>query len=165
IEELTLVYNERAKRAFTGSKWIIICSAGIGVLFAVTGGITTFLFLHLLGLLFYILSSRTPIYVLEKRMDLFGSWGGGMVSAIFEGLFVGAATKHYNVYSDGRRERDHSSEFLGGMAYFLIGFVIAMFLGVLAAVLGVVNFFLNYSTSYHMPFKSLDSWYTKEFDN
>lgn len=65
VNEFSGVYKDRSKRVFTGSKWIIICSAGMGVLFAVTGGITVFLFIHFLGLLFYILSSRTTMYTLK----------------------------------------------------------------------------------------------------
>ncbi|MCK5820675.1 MAG: hypothetical protein KAH17_02270 [Bacteroidales bacterium] len=163
VNEFSEVYRDRVKRVFTGSKWIIICSAGMGILFAVTGGVTTFLFIHILGLLFYILSSRTTMYTLKKRMDLFGSWGGGMAGALFSGLFIGAGAKHYKLYSDGSKERDYSSEFTGGAVYLLVILVVAMFLGVMAALLGVLNFFINYATSYQLPFKSIDNWYSKNF--
>ncbi len=66
IKVFSDVYADRTRRAFTGSKWIIGCSAAVGVLFVWSGGITTFIFIHFLGLLFYILSSRTSFYTIEK---------------------------------------------------------------------------------------------------
>ena len=161
VNEFVTVYEDRTKRVFTGSKWIIICAVGIGIFLAWTGGITTFLFIHILGIVFYILSSRTPMYILEKRMNLFGG-GGAIVGAIFGGLFIGAGAKHYNVYSDGRKERDYSSEFTGGAAYFLIIVVVAMFLGFMVAALGVVNFVMNYMNNALIPGKP-ESWYEKTF--
>ncbi len=108
------------------------------------------------------MSSHTPLYLLEKRMKMLGNFGGVLVGSIVSGLFVGAGAKHYNVYSDGRKERDYSSELTGGAVYFLILAVIAMILGFLAAALGVVNFLMNYMNNALIPTK-LESWYEKEF--
>ena len=163
INEFTAVYEDRARRAFTGSKWIIVCSAGVGVLFFLTGGISTFIFIHFLGLLFYILSSRTTFYSIEKRMEYFGG-GTGIIGSIMSGLFLGNGTKYYLKHSDGSRTRDWETE--GQMA--IIGLVIMLFialiLGLFAALLGVMNFILNYSTSFLLPFKSDDDWYSKNFN-
>ena len=161
VEEFIGVYEDRTKRFFTGSKWIIGCSIGTGIFFTYMAGISTFIFIHFLGLVFYFLSSRTPLYILEKRMKLFGG-GNSMFGAIFSGLFIGAGAKHYNIYSDGRKERDYSSEFTGGAVFFLIIIVVAMFLGFLAAALGVVNFLMNYMNNALIPEKP-ESWYTKNF--
>ncbi len=161
MNELVAVYQDRTQRLFTGSKWIIGCAIGMGILFVWTGGISTFVFIHALGIAFYILSSRTPLYILEKRMNLFGG-GGAIVGAIFGAFFIGAAAKHYNVYSDGRKERDYSSEFTGGAVYSLFIAVAAMFLGFLVAALGVVNFLMNYMNNAVMPTKT-EAWYEKNF--
>ncbi|NOX90636.1 MAG: hypothetical protein GXO77_16660 [Calditrichaeota bacterium] len=136
--EIIEVYNDRTKRVFTGSKWVIGAAVGIGLIFLYQMGIKAFLFIHFLGVAFYILSSRTPVYILEKRIKLFGKFGGAVIGSIFSGLFAGADTKHYKVYQDGRKERDHESELTGGLVYFFIIVVVAMILGFLAAALGVL---------------------------
>ncbi|MCD4692864.1 MAG: hypothetical protein K8R79_08120 [Calditrichales bacterium] len=161
MNEFITVYEDRTKRVFTGSKWIIGCAVGLGIFMVYIGGISTFIFIHTLGIVFYILSSRTPMYILEKRMNLFGG-GGSIVGAIFGGLFIGAGAKHYNIYSDGRKERDYSSEFTGGAVYFLLIAVVAMFMGFMAAALGVVNFLMNYMNNALIPGKP-ESWYEKTF--
>lgn len=161
VNEFADMYAERSKRIFTGSKWVIGCAVGIGAFLVYQVGFSTFILIHTLGVVFYILSSRTPLYVLEKRGSLFGG-GSTMIGALVGGLFLGAGAKHYNVYSDGTRERDHSSEFTGGMVFFLLLAVLAMFLGFLAAALGVVNFLLNYMNNALIP-TSHDAWYNKSF--
>jgi hypothetical protein len=161
ISEISTLYENRTQRIFTGSKWIIISATGLLALFLWTGGVSTFLFIHALGIVFYVLSSRTPIYILEKRMNLFGG-GNSFAGSIFGGLFIGAGAKHYNLYSDGTKERDYSSEFTGGAVYFLLIVVVAMFMGFMAAALGVVNFLMNYMNNAVIPGK-LESWYEKAF--
>ncbi len=162
MNEIITVYEDRTKRIFTGSKWIIGFAVGVGLLLLYQAGLSTFIFIHFIGVVFYIMSSHTPLYLLEKRMKMLGNFGGVLVGSIVSGLFVGAGAKHYNVYSDGRKERDYSSELTGGAVYFLILAVIAMILGFLAAALGVVNFLMNYMNNALIPTK-LESWYEKEF--
>lgn len=158
IKVFSDVYADRTRRAFTGSKWIIGCSAAVGILFLWTGGITTFIFIHFLGLLFYILSSRTSFYTIEKRMSRFGG-KTGLLGSILTGLFIGNGVKYYVKEGGGSWKRDWQTE--GEMA--LIGLMIMIFvaflLGIFAALLGVINTFLNYSTSYIIPFKSDNDWY------
>ena len=163
VNEIIAVYEDRTKRFFTGSKWIIGFAVGVGSFLLYQTGISTFIFIHFTGVAFYIMSSRTPLYLLEKRMELFGNLGG-VIGSIVSGLFIGAGAKHYNVYSDGRKERDYSSELTGGAVYFLIIAVVAMFLGFLVAVLGVVNFFINYMNNALIPTK-LETWYEENFVN
>lgn len=162
VNEFTEVYNVRAKRAFTGSGWIIACSAGVALLLLVTVGFNTFIVIHLLGLLFYILSSRTTFYGIEKRINLFGG-GVGAISAIMGALFLGNGTKYYVKEGNGPWKRDWETE--GNMAIItlLILFVVAMFLGFFAVALGVINFIINYSTSFMHPFTKLDKWYEEKF--
>ena len=159
-KEFISVYNNRTKRVFTGSKWIIGFAAGLGIIFFYQMGFKAFVFIHTLGAVFYVLSSRTPIYILEKRMKLFG--GSGIVSAIFGSLLLGSGTKYYKVYSDGTRERDHESEFQGTVVYLFLMAIVGMISGFLAAALGVVNFLLNYMNNALIPGK-LDTWYEKNF--
>lgn len=163
VNEIIAVYEDRTKRFFTGSKWIIGCAVGVGLILLYQAGINSFIFIHSIGIAFYIMSSRTPLYLLEKRMELLGNFGG-VIGSIVSGLFIGAGAKHYNVYSDGRKERDYSSELTGGAVYFLIIVVVALFLGFLVAVLGVVNFVINYMNNALIPTKP-ESWYEKNFAN
>ncbi len=160
IKEFEQVYYDRSKRVFTGSYWIIGCSIGVALLYVFTaGGIGTFIVFHLLGLLFYILSSRTTRYGVEKRMKWIGGKNSGMVSGIFAALFVGLGTTYYKKYSDGSRSFDGESTMAGMAITFLFIFILAMILGFLAVVLGVINFVMNYSTSFLLPFKKEEQWY------
>ncbi|MBU0473536.1 MAG: hypothetical protein KKF62_05185 [Bacteroidetes bacterium] len=158
VEEFSTVYADRTQRAFTGSNWVIGCSLGVGILFFMTAGISTFIFIHFLGLVFYFLSSRTTMYTLEKRMKILGR-SGGMISSILSGLFIGNGVKYYVKNSSGYVSRDWETE--GQMA--IIGLVIlliaAMILGFFAAFLGVINALLNYSTSYLLPIKPKGDWF------
>ena len=162
VTEFSEVYKDRTKRAFTGSKWIIGASTAVGALFLYSAGISTFIFIHFLGLLFYILSSRTAFYTIEKRMERFGG-GTGVLGSIMTGLFLGNGVKYYIKDSSGYRKRDWETE--GQMA--IIGLVIMIFvallLGIFTAFLGVINTVLNYSTSFILPFVSNDNWYENNF--
>lgn len=162
INEFSNVYNDRTRRAFTGSNWVIGCSAALALLFFFTGGISVFLFIHLLGLVFYFLSSRTTFYGIEKRMKYFGG-GSGFIGGLMTGLFLGNGVKYYIKEGSGPWKRDWETE--GQMA--LMGIVLlliaAMILGFFAAFLGVINFVINYSTSFILPFKSEEKWYLENF--
>lgn len=162
VSEFASVYEDRTQRAFTGSTWIMVSSAAVGVLFFLTGGISTFLFIHFFGLLFYYLASRTTFYALEKRMDSFS--GKGFIGTVMSGLLIGNGYKYYIKHSDGSRSRDWETE--GQMA--VIGFffmaVAALFLGIFTALLGIINALLNYWSSYIIPFVSEDGWYENNFD-
>jgi len=162
VKEFTAVYNDRTQRAFTGSYWIIACSAGVGALMLYTAGFSTFIVIHFLGLLFYILSSRTTFYGIEKRMKIFGG-GSGIIGGIMTGLFIGDGAKYYVKHGNGPWKRDWETE--GNMAIIglLIFIFVALILGFLAAFLGVLNFVINYSTSFILPFKNEVKWYEEKF--
>ena len=162
VNEFATVYEDRARRAFTGSNWIIVCSVGVGVLLFLISGISTFIFIHLLGLLFYILSSRTTFYGIDKRMDYFGITGG-IIGSIMTGLFLGAGTKYYIKESGSSWKRDWETEGQMAIIGLFIMLIVAMILGFFAAFLGIINFVLNYSTSFLLPFKSDEDWYAKKF--
>ncbi|MFW5757666.1 MAG: hypothetical protein ACOCYO_03195 [Bacteroidota bacterium] len=164
VQEFEQVYHDRVSRVFTGSYWIIACSIGVGLLTLFTAGINTFLIIHILGLVFYILSSRTTLYGVEKRMKWIGGINSGMVAGIFAALFAGMGTSYYKKYSDGSREFDGEST-LSNMGIILLFIVIiALILGFFAVLLGVLNFIMNYSTSFLLPFKKEEQWYKDNFE-
>lgn len=153
-KEFERVYEDRIDRAFTGSKWIIACSVGFGVLMFVTAGFQMFLVIHILGLIFYILSSRATMYSIEKRAELFGSKDGA-IGGIMSSLFLGDGTKYYVKHGSGPWKRDYETEFSMSIVGLLALFVIAFFLGAFAALMGVINFVINYSGNLILPFKKI----------
>jgi hypothetical protein len=158
VNEFEGVYSDRAKRVFTGSWWVIISSLAIGVLIFMSTGFTTFIFIHALGILFYVLSSRTTIYGIEKRMKRIG-YLPGFIGGAMTGLFLGNGTKYYMKSGSGPWKRDWETEGQMAIIGLFIMFVISLFLGFLASLLGVVNFIFNYSTSFVVPFRSEQRWF------
>ncbi|NPD46690.1 hypothetical protein [Lentimicrobium sp. S6] len=166
VTEFTEVYNDRTKRVFTGSKWIIGCAIGIVVLLGIIDIsliFSFFILLHLLGLVFYYLSSKTPLYALEKRLKTFGTLKLGVVGGILTGLFAGFAAKEYVSINGGSWQRDYEGEFNSSMVLVLIIAVVAMFIAFMVALFGIINFLINYSTSFLSPLKKEDKWYAEKY--
>ena len=159
VKEFEGIYEVRTKRVFTGSKWIIGAAVGVGVLLFLSGGISTFIFIHAIGIFFYIMSSRTPMYAMEKNRYRFAKIGTGMIGGVMSVLAFGDGTKYYVSTNGGPYQRDWETE--GGMAMtgWFILIIVALFLGFMAAFLGVFNFILNYSNSFLLPFKKPVDWY------
>lgn len=166
VDEFTAVYKDRTKREFTGSKWILGCAIGLLVFMGIVDMsilLSGFSVIHIIGIVFYYLSSRTPRYALEKRMNSINSRGPGIVGSIMTGLFAGMAAKHYVSVNGGSWQRDHESEFSGSMITLLFLFVAAMFVAFLIALFGILNFVINYSTSFLNPLKSIDKWFDEDY--
>ncbi|MBN1924973.1 MAG: hypothetical protein JW798_03990 [Prolixibacteraceae bacterium] len=165
-DEFTEVYKDRTKREFTGSKWILGCAIGILVFMGIVDIhilLSSFTVIQIIGITFYYLSSRTPRYLLEKRMKWIGGKGTGVVAAILSALFAGMAAKHYVSINGGAWQRDHGSELTSSGITLIILFVVAMFVGFMVALFGILNFILNYSTSFLNPLKTLDKWYEEDY--
>ncbi|MCF6268304.1 MAG: hypothetical protein L3J41_01175 [Melioribacteraceae bacterium] len=160
MNEIIQVYEDRTKRIFTGSKWVLGAAIAIGALFIYQMGISVFIVIHIIGILFYYMSSRVPVYIFEKRTRLFGRLG--FLGTILSGLAMSANTKHYAIYSDGTKKRDYESEATGGIIVLFATIVISLFLGFLAAALGVVNFLMNYMNNALIP-TNLNKWYDEKF--
>ncbi len=163
VNEFKGVYDYRASRIFTGSNWIIVFGIGVGVLLVATGGFNTFIIIHALGVLFYILSSRTPLYAVEKRVKNYGS-GGGAMSKIYAALFLGPGKKYYVKRAGGSWERDWQTEGEMAVIGIVIMAIVALLLGFFAAAMGVINFIFNYASSLVIPFKKLDDWYERKIE-
>jgi hypothetical protein len=166
VNEFSQVYYDRTNRSFTGSKWIIGAAAGILVfmgIIEISMLWSSFALIHLLGLVFYILSSRTPKYAIEKRENTFGSKKLGIAGGVFAALFAGFATREYVSVNGGPWRRDYEGEFSSGMVLIFIIFVVAILVAFLVALFGIINFLMNYSTSFLLPFKTTKGWYEKNF--
>lgn len=160
VQAMTEMYEDRSQRYFSGSKWIIGAAVAVAVLMVMTGGVNTFIFIHALGLVFYILSSRVPAYRLEKIAAR--GHGGNLLSSILNGLFLGDSVRYYLKDSSGHKTRDWESEGQAAMIRMFLMAVAALFLGLMAALLGIVNFVLNYSTSFLLPFPSEEQWFARQ---
>jgi len=162
VAELTDVYNKRAKRSFTGSKYIIGAAIGLVVLMGIidwTMLFSFFMLLHVAGLIFYYLSSRTPVYALEKRMNTFKSKRLGIVGVVMSSLFAGFAVKEYVSVNGGPWQRDYESEGTSAMVLMLIIVFVALIIAFMVAVFGIINFVINYSTSFILPNQNAKKWY------
>jgi len=147
------LYLVRSSRVFTGSYILIGCAILILIVYfwSSQGHITRFLVFHILGMTFYILASRTPRYLLEQRAKR--SSGMSMWSIIFAGvLHADANTEYYRVYSDGRREIDHSQHATNFVLRIIFTIVLAMVFGMLIGFIGVFTFIRNYGSSVLIPF-------------
>ncbi len=160
-------YKIRTERIFTGSKWIIISAVAVGILIVLSAGSVTsmlpFLILHTLGIVFYILASRTPMYTLEKRMKFFEK-APGFLSSIMTNLLAGDGTKYYVKEGSGPWKRDYESEGWVAIMRLALLVIIMLFLGFFAAFVGVINFILNYGTSFLHPWMTEEKWYNTSFN-
>jgi hypothetical protein len=166
VHENTLLYNQATERKYTGSNWVLGSAIGIVVLMGVIDFsmlFSTFILMHGLGIAFYFLSSRAPMYVINKRLNRFGGTKLGIIGTVMGGIFAGSATKYYVSHNGGAYERDWETE--GNMAFatLFIVFVVAMLVAFLVAFFGVLNFFLNYSTTFLSPLDNEEKWYNRTF--
>ncbi len=164
VAELTDVYNKRTKRSFTGSKYIIGAAIGVVVLMGIiewTMLFSFFMLLHVAGLIFYYLSSRTPVYALEKRLKTFGSKRLGIVGGVMAGLFAGFGAKSYMSVNGGAWQRDYEGEGSNAMVLLLIIVFVALIIAFMVALFGIINFVINYSTSFILPNQNAQKWYEK----
>lgn len=166
VNEYTLLYNQTTDRKFTGSKYVLGAAIGIIVFMGLVDThmlLSEFMMLHVLGILFYFMSSRTPQYILEKRLERFGGSKLGIVGAVMAGLFAGFATKHYVSVNGGTYHRDYESEGNHTLVLLFVIIVVSMIVAFFVAFLGILNFVLNYSTNFLLPINNEVKWYDKTF--
>ncbi|MCY1635104.1 hypothetical protein [Marinifilum sp. D737] len=166
VEEFLNVYKDRTTREFTGSKWILGCAIGILVFMGIMDiGIllSSFTLIHIIGITFYYLSSRTAKYALEKRMENFNSRKLGIIGGVMAALFAGFSIKEYVSINGGPWQRDYESEGTSTMILIVAIVMVAFFVGFLVAFFGILNFIINYSTSFINPLKKPEDWYAAKF--
>jgi hypothetical protein len=166
VHENTLLYNQATERKYTGSNWVLGSAVGIVVLMGIIDLsmlFSTFILLHGLGIAFYFLSSRAPMYVINRRLSRFGGTKLGIVGTVLGGIFAGTATKYYVSHNGGAYERDWETEGNMAITTLFIVFVVALFVAFLVAFFGVLNFFLNYSTTFLSPLDNEEKWFKRTF--
>ena len=142
LNEFTDVVNSNEKRIFFGSKALIVVSALVGLLlgYAVSYEITVYI---ILGIIAYILASRAPVFLVEKRIEKKrGSLSAG-VFAVVAAMISGARTiRTTTTWSDGSKTvKDDDSEHW--FAY-IVGFFVMVILGVYIYLWAFVNYLRNY---------------------
>lgn len=142
LNELVEVINSGEERHFDGSKKLIF--AGI------LAGILTYWMMDLgvcLSLLFatalYILASRTPQFLIDKRT---ARGGGNIHNGIFAGVFAmlaGAQTVR-TIYKHNDGSKSYSDDHSQTWIALAIGFVVIMMLGMMMMFWAFLNYIRNY---------------------
>lgn len=172
IQEFSALYYDRTQRRYTGSNLLIGCGISVIALFIIMDVsmlLNPLTWIHLCGIVFYYLSSRAPIYAIEKRENLIGTNRLGFIGAIIKPLLAvllaGMSIKHYISINGGPWERDGETELTHAIFYIGLIIFIVLVLGVFISLFGILNFLINYHNSFLLPFRSLDKWYEKHFTN
>ncbi len=167
VEEFSSVYFDRTKREYTGSNWILGCAVGILVFMGfmdISMLLSSFTLIHIVGITFYYLSSRTARYALEKRLDNFKTKKLGFIGGVMAALFAGFSIKEYVSVNGGPWKRDHESEGTSAVMLILVIVMVAFFVGFLVAFFGIINFVINYSVSFINPLNTPEKWYETKFE-
>ena len=142
INELTNVINVNEERSFDGSKALVWLGGIVGV-------IASFLFGIGLGLTIlvstgaYVMASRTPYFLIEKRHK---RGGGNIHNGILAGVFAmiaGAKTvRTVYTYEDGSKsyEDDNSQHWIA----LFFGFIVLLVIAFLMAFWALLNYLRNY---------------------
>lgn len=142
INELTEVINSNEKRYFDGSKPLVWLGIIVGILFGfIMGwGAAT---LTLISTGCYVLASRTPAFLIEKRAKRGGgNIHNGMIAGIF-GMIAGAQTiRTITTYSDGHKEYsdDHSQHWIA----WILGLCLLVAIAAFMALWALINYLRNY---------------------
>lgn len=130
INDLAEVINNNEKRYFDGSKPLAWLGGIVGVLFCLIT--PSFGILTLISTGAYILASRTPAFLVQKRAKRGGgNIHNGIIAGIF-GMIAGAQTvRTVYKFSDGHKEYedDHSQHWIA----WALGLVLLVFIAMLMA--------------------------------
>lgn len=142
INELTDVINSNEKRYFDGSKALVWLGVIVGILlgFVMGPGVSI---LTLISTGCYILASRTPAFLVEKRANRGGgNIHNGMIAGIF-GMIAGAQTvRTITTYSDGHKEYedDNSQHWIA----WILGLCLLVAIALFMALWAIINYLRNY---------------------
>lgn len=153
MNELGGIVNERTKRSFAGSWSLIAVSILVMVLFYFIGSKQENFFYKILNLwwlwgsmIFYIMASYAPQFLIEKRMEWFGGkkFSSGLIKTVL--AIVVATPVSYTVvtkWSDGTKTKSEegTSTFIFVVALAAIALII---IGVCIIFFGIINFVRNY---------------------
>lgn len=141
INELTEVINTNEKRYFDGSKPLVWLGGIVGIIFCFM--MPSYGVLTLISTGAYILASRTPAFLIQKRAKRGGgNIHNGIIAGIF-GLMAGAKTvRTVYKFSDGHKEYedDHSQHWIA----LVFGLALLAFVAMMMALWAFINYIRNY---------------------
>lgn len=153
MNELGGIVNERTKRSFAGSWSLLAVSLLVMVFFYFIGSGNGGFFHKILKLwwlwgsmIFYILASYAPQFLIEKRMEWFGGkkFSSGLIKTVL--AIVVATPVSYTVvkkWSDGTTTK--SEEGTGGFIFIVALAAFALLvIGICIIFFGIINFIRNY---------------------
>ncbi len=150
LNEMGEVVNLNSKRSFSGSKSLIIVSLILTVFMYYSSKTDNSSFLGEMlrlwwlwgSIIFYIVASYAPQFLIDKRLRRLGSsnFSSGLVG-FFTGMFIGAPTFSYiTKYSDGSSSRSTTFNLIG-LFLMLVGL---MLLGMFIIFFGLLNYLRNF---------------------
>lgn len=141
INELADVINSNEERFFDGSKPLAWLGGIVGIIFLFIS--PQFGIITLISTGAYILSSRTPVFLIEKRQKRGGgNIHNGIIAGVF-GMIAGAQTiRTVYKYSDGHKEYedDNSQHWIA----WILGLAILVCIAATMALWAMINYLRNY---------------------
>lgn len=141
INELADVINSNEERFFDGSKPLAWLGGIVGIIFFFIS--PQFGIITLISTGAYILSSRTPVFLIEKRQKRGGgNIHNGIIAGVF-GMIAGAQTiRTVYKYSDGHKEYedDNSQHWIA----WILGLAILVCIAATMALWAMINYLRNY---------------------
>lgn len=141
INELADVINSNEERYFDGSKPLAWLGGIVGIIFFFIS--PQFGIITLISTGAYILSSRTPVFLIEKRQKRGGgNIHNGIIAGVF-GMIAGAQTvRTVYKYSDGHKEYedDNSQHWIA----WILGLAILVCIAATMALWAMINYLRNY---------------------
>lgn len=145
VNGINEILNHALKRQFNGSKAMIIVAIIMAVIFGLMADSVTPAICVGFGILLYLLASRSATFLIARKQAK-GRGNRSFLSGIIGGLFMGIATaktyKTVTTYSDGSTttDTDNSDTWISMIFAFIVMFILAGFLAVIA----VINYIRNY---------------------
>lgn len=153
MNELGGIINERTKRSFAGS-WSLLVVSFLVLLFFYFVGSGQESFFHKIfklwwlwgSMVFYIMASYAPQFLIEKRMEWFGGkrFSSGLIKTVL--AIVAATPATYTVvthWNDGTKTK--SEEANGGfIAIAVLALFALIIIGTCIIFFGIINFIRNY---------------------
>lgn len=143
LNELTDVVNSNEERSFFGSKTLIVIAIVVCAVFSYFMFTPIAIVSTVLGVIMYILASRTPAFLIDKRVEKGrGSLSKGVLGGVLA-MIAGAQTvRTVTTWSDGSKtkEDDYSQHWIA----IFIGIIVIVLLGIYIALWALVNYLRNY---------------------
>lgn len=163
------LYNEKLKRSFTGSWWIIIAAFVVAGMMEAYADYPYLMPGYIAGIVLYYFTSKVPLFLEEKRYHKLGR--GTLLSRISGFLFsdIGgglerARNSSYGVFSDSQRHKEDVAAY-GDAISLVFNIFVLLFISSFVVVFAVWKFFFNFWSRNLLSFRTLDQWYERNFLN